>query len=585
MALGDSYSAGTGSAVTNDDYFPGQKGQCYRSKNACSQERHGIPEGYEVKRDFFACNGAEIPDVLTRNHPKTGEMPQIDHPELQDADLLTLSIGGNDVGFEDVVTYCAKHSNCDQHYASSLPAAVAALKDQLSKACAPLGVYEDLKARVPAGTPMCVLGYPRLFALAGREGPECLGADGSRKDFAIVNAAGVLLYRFTPRERDFLNAIAFQLDQVITAAASSAGVAYVRVIEAFANHEICAPLPEWIHRFRWSERKELFHPTARGQQAYADGLKAKITVLGGFHPSAAGPAPAAAESAALAASAAAPADAGLLAAAPAAAEAPLPGIGSRTITPVESTVCGTAGVIASGQQVRIRGSGFAPSSNVEVRYIPETDADPVAVAKAAADETGTLDAVITLPPVPAGSDLGGLEGVGATPDGAELLLLDWFRQAADVAGDSDGVPDACDNCPATANPDQADGDGDGIGDACDACPADTENDVDGDGLCANVDPCPYDGANDADGDGICGDNDNCPALANPDQAEADGDAVGDACDNCTLKPNATQIDVDGDGYGNACDPDFNNSGAVTTPDYLILRGYLNKPPGPSGLVP
>lgn len=43
-----------------------------------------------------------------------------------------------------------------------------------------------------------------------------------------------------------------------------------------------------------------------------------------------------------------------------------------------------------------------------------------------------------------------------------------FELIAD--GDNDGVADGNDNCPGTANPDQADTDGDGIGNACDPCP-------------------------------------------------------------------------------------------------------------------
>ena len=58
---------------------------------------------------------------------------------------------------------------------------------------------------------------------------------------------------------------------------------------------------------------------------------------------------------------------------------------------------------------------------------------------------------------------------------------------------------------------------------------------------------------DFDADGDPDDADNCPTTANPDQADADGDGVGDACDNCPTTPNPDQADADGDGLADACD--------------------------------
>lgn len=50
--------------------------------------------------------------------------------------------------------------------------------------------------------------------------------------------------------------------------------------------------------------------------------------------------------------------------------------------------------------------------------------------------------------------------------------------------DGDGIPENVDNCPADANPGQADFDGDGAGDVCDA-------DVDGDGVLNGTDVCAF----------------------------------------------------------------------------------------------
>ena len=90
-----------------------------------------------------------------------------------------------------------------------------------------------------------------------------------------------------------------------------------------------------------------------------------------------------------------------------------------------------------------------------------------------------------------------------------------------------------DNCPAVANPDQADADGDGIGDVCETASTTTTTTI----IDTDTDSINDDG----DNNGVAGDHpctggntencdDNCPALSNPDQADADGDGIGDACE-------------------------------------------------------
>jgi hypothetical protein len=96
--------------------------------------------------------------------------------------------------------------------------------------------------------------------------------------------------------------------------------------------------------------------------------------------------------------------------------------------------------------------------------------------------------------------------------------------------DTDGVPDAADNCPAASNASQTDSDNDGLGDACDNCPNQSnpdQLDSDDDGVGDVCDPSPY---NDIDNDGVKDDIDNCPNNPNPDQNDIDGNGQGDACD-------------------------------------------------------
>ena len=172
--------------------------------------------------------------------------------------------------------------------------------------------------------------------------------------------------------------------------------------------------------------------------------------------------------------------------------------------------------------------------------------------------------------------------------------------------DGDGIDDEDDNCPDTANADQADLDEDGSGDSCDS-------DADGDGDdnsidCDDMDPSRYSGAvevcddvidndcdgdvdlddadvdltasdSDCDGDGFSYIDDNCTDDFNPGQSDLDADTYGDVCDadddgdgvaddsdNCPLDANSSQADTDGDGYGDACDDDVDDDGVLNADD-------------------
>ncbi|HCE39728.1 MAG TPA: thrombospondin, partial [Alcanivorax sp.] len=74
-------------------------------------------------------------------------------------------------------------------------------------------------------------------------------------------------------------------------------------------------------------------------------------------------------------------------------------------------------------------------------------------------------------------------------------------------------------------------DGDGTNDQNDECPT-VPGPPENDG-------CPVDDDTDTDGDGVPDDLDNCPNTANADQADADGDGIGDVCDDDGFTCNAT----------------------------------------------
>lgn len=219
VALGDSYSSGVGAGS-----YDSASGNCLRSTRAYPKlwaAAHS-PSSFA----FTACAGARTGDVTAT---------QLD-PLNSATDLVSVTIGGNDAGFSDVMTTCVLQSeaSCLTRIATARAYVDSTLPGQLDQ------VYSAIGAKAPAAQ-VVVLGYPRFYKLGG----SCL-AGLSEKERAAINGAS-----------DYLNAATAKR-------AADYGYDFADVVPVFTGHEICSG-SAWLHSVNWLNIAESYHPTAAGQ--------------------------------------------------------------------------------------------------------------------------------------------------------------------------------------------------------------------------------------------------------------------------------------------------------------------------------
>jgi lysophospholipase L1-like esterase len=217
VALGDSYSSGTGAGSYSG-------GSCKRSANAYAQlwANAHAPSVFS----FAACNGARTADVLNSQVSAV----------TADTALVTISIGGNDAGFSDVMITCntSSDSTCVQRNNEAQDFARNTLPGRLD------GVYSAIRSRAPSAQ-VIVVGYPRLYKLGG----GCFLGLSDTKRAAINQSADVLA-------------------QVTSGRAAAFGFRFLDGRSAFSGHEICAARPFWLHSIEWTAIEESYHPTGDG---------------------------------------------------------------------------------------------------------------------------------------------------------------------------------------------------------------------------------------------------------------------------------------------------------------------------------
>jgi lysophospholipase L1-like esterase len=229
VALGDSYSSGVGAG----NY--GSSGNCKRSANSYGQLYANAHSGTTFT--FLACSGAKTGDVLTQ----IGSMPS-------NAGLVTVTVGGNDAGFTDVITTCTLNS--DQTCVDRVNTAKTYVQNTLPALLDK--VYAAVKAKAPSAK-LVVLSYPRFYTVPG----SCSVGLSDTKRSAINSGADTIA-------------------GVLSARASTAGAQFVDVRSSFDGHNICSSASDYLHSLTYPV-DESYHPTAAGQRGgYYSPLTAAI---------------------------------------------------------------------------------------------------------------------------------------------------------------------------------------------------------------------------------------------------------------------------------------------------------------------
>lgn len=480
VALGDSYSAGEGIDPFLDTY-PGDF-ECHRSPKGYPRlvsrpfREESIAEDPLTAGafDFAACSGAQSVDILFHGQ-FPGIVRQLDHVSPE-TDLITLTIGGNDVAFSDIVVKCAMTWPLDKTCADEPFKVLGSGRTLTLDEWATLRlvlerqdlrtVYRSLREASENEATIIVADYPHLI---------------TQQSSAIVPRLCLEEAALNYDERSWVRQKGEELSAVISSAATAEGVYFSSVIGKFAGHEVCdgsvldGSSNEYMQGVSLSYSSYLdagggldpdvllklldggnFHPNGKGAKAYAEVFNEKLAYLWEWAPNGRtlnglprNPPPQAALQSTADTRQPRSGGSGMSLDE---AEALLAELGPDEINEIKSVRFGHLAVASvlsldgrlpescgrtaiTGLEVAIAGGGFGPGAPVEILLTDgvgrKYQYPPI---RAASD--GSLWGTLTLPEIEAnavGSVLG-IEAFGRGPNGEDVRLTGiMFEEASDSA--------------------------------------------------------------------------------------------------------------------------------------------------------
>ncbi|WP_405534140.1 SGNH/GDSL hydrolase family protein [Streptomyces sp. NBC_00075] len=269
VALGDSFTSGP--------RIPAQTGKpagCDRSdRNYPSLVAKHLALDVADFRDM-SCTGAEIEDLSSAQSTDDGVNPAQLSALSARTGLVTLGVGGNDIGFAATVQECVKKgaayrltgsgrftgndAPCRAEYVSDGADEVTARIDAAGERLA--GALSEVERRAPRAE-VYVVGYPAILPPGGN---RC--AD----DMTLA-----------PDDVRFLDAKERQLNSVLRERAEAAGAVYVDTYGPSVGRDACAARDtRWIEPLMPAADAAPVHPNERGERGMADAVVRALRTSG-----------------------------------------------------------------------------------------------------------------------------------------------------------------------------------------------------------------------------------------------------------------------------------------------------------------
>lgn len=253
VSLGDSYVSGP--------LIPSQVNL------GCLRSNHNYPSLVAAARGISAfadasCGGATTADMTQSqaDGPVIVNGPQLNAVTSADS-LVTLGIGGNDIGFVDIIATCAAESltspfgsPCTAHYTSGGTDRLAAEIDATAPKVA--AVLQAVHQRAPHAK-VVVVGYPDIL-------PEYNDGCWPLEPIAYGDVS-------------YLRATEKRLNSMLAEAAAANSAQYVDTYTPTIGHDVCqAPGTKWIEGLVPTAPAAPFHPNAQGEAAMARAVEGAL---------------------------------------------------------------------------------------------------------------------------------------------------------------------------------------------------------------------------------------------------------------------------------------------------------------------